>query len=190
VCSSDLDTKTAKFTFTAKGVSLQGLSCPLSVEVNVGSYTGKGDVDETIVNGAKKPIPIKLMMGVNDTLRIDKITVKRSTKSNGDQLVVKGGFAVLDTSVNMAVNPLVLTLNSSGSQTFTIPAGNFKAGKAGFNCSKVGLTEGGVATASFDFSKGSFTLTIKNTKITAGAGSAGLRLTFAGFNEIEQVDVP
>jgi hypothetical protein len=181
------DTKTGKFSFTAKNLSLRGLYCPVTIEVNVGSFTGKGSIDEATVNGASKPIPIKLMMGVEDTLRIDKVTVKRSTKANSDQFTIKGGFAVANTNTDMTVNPLTVTL---GSQTFTIPAGSFNAGKSKFTCSKAGVTEGGVAAASFDFGKGTFSLTIKNTKIAAGAGSIGLRFTFASFNEIQQVTIP
>ena len=51
------------------------------------------------------------------------------------------------------------------------------------------LSDGSVAAASFNLKTCAFSLTIKNTGITAGAGSVGLRLTFAGFNEVEQVNI-
>jgi hypothetical protein len=184
--SFTFDLKTAKFSFAAKNVSLKGLSCPVHIDIKIGSYTTAADIDETIVNGVKRPIPIKLMMGVADSLRVDKITVKRSTKSSSDQFTVSGGFAVADTTVNMVSVPLSVTL---GSQTFTIPAGRFKAGTGKFTCSKIILSDGSAATASFNLKTCVFTLTIKSTGITAGAGNVNLRLAFAGFNEVEQVSI-
>jgi hypothetical protein len=185
--SFTFDTKTSKFTFSAKNVSLKGLSCPLSIETAIGGYTGKSDVNETIVNGSKKPIPIKLMMGVKDSLRVDKTTVRRSTKPGGEQLTVKGGFAAQNVSTNMVIESFSATL---GPQTFTIPANNFKANKSGFACSKIVLSDGSVAAANFNFTNCTFTLTIKNTKIAAGAGSAELRLKFALFNQFNTVNIP
>jgi hypothetical protein len=180
------DTATSKFSFSAKNVSLKGLSCPVHIEIKIGSYTGAADIDETIVNGTNKPIPIKLLMGVEDSLRVDKIGVKRSTKPSNDQLTARGGFSVTDTAVNMVSVPLAITLDS---QTFTIPAGSFKAGTNKFTCSNIVLSDGSVATASFNLRTSNFSLKIKNTSVTAGAGNVGLRLTFAGFNEVELVNI-
>lgn len=176
------DMATSKFSFAAKNVSLKGLSCPVHIEIKIGDYTGAADIDETIVNGAHKPIPIKLLMGAKNSLRVDKIAVKRNT----NQLMVRGGFAVADTTVNMVNESVSITL---GSQTFTIPANGFKAGKSKFVCSKIALSEGGVATASFNLKTCTFSLTTKNTGITAGVGNVGMRLKFAGFNEIVPVNI-
>lgn len=53
--------KTGKFTFAASNVNLSGLGCPLTVEIKVGDYISTTDVNEAIVNGPKKLIPINLM---------------------------------------------------------------------------------------------------------------------------------
>jgi hypothetical protein len=126
-------------------------------------------------------------MGVKDSLRTDKITVKRSTKPNSDQLTARGGFAVADTTVNMATVPFSVTL---GSQTFTIPANSFKAGKNKFTCSNIVLSDGSIAAAKFNLNTCAFSLTIKNVGITAGQGNANLGLAFAGFNKVELVRIP
>jgi hypothetical protein len=55
--------KTGKFSFAASKVNLSGLGCPLTVEIKIGDYIGTTDVNEAIVNGPKKPIPINLMRG-------------------------------------------------------------------------------------------------------------------------------
>ncbi|MGA2172022.1 MAG: S8 family serine peptidase [Sedimentisphaerales bacterium] len=177
--SFTFDTKTSKFSFTAKNVDLSGLSCPLTVQIEIGDYNATVEVDETIVNG-KKPIPISLMTGVKDVLRIDVNRLK------SDQWSVAGGFAVEDPTVSMAnrvSEGFVVTL---GTQTFTIPANKLKAGKGKFTCSKVLLSDGSVASANFNFNTCSFTLTIKNTTIMAGSGDVNFGIQFAGFNE----DVP
>jgi hypothetical protein len=173
------DTRKSKFSFSAKNTSLKGLSCPLNIEIRIGDYVGAAEVNEAIVNG-KKPIPIKLMMGVKNSLRIDKIRVKHGTKLNSDYLSVKGGFAVQDVNVNMADVNFVAELQG---QRFTIPAGKFKAGKGKFTCSKVKLNEGGVAAANFNFKTCTFTLAIKETEIMAVAGTADFKIKFGDFDE-------
>jgi hypothetical protein len=180
------DTATSKFSFAAKNVSLKGLSCPVHIEIKIGDYTGAADIDETIVNGVNKPIPIKLLMGVKDSLRVDKIKVKRSTTPGGDKLTVNGGFAVADTAVNMVSVPFSVTL---GSQTFAVPANSFKAGKDKFACSKIVLSDGSVAAGNFNLGTSVFSLTIQKNTVTAGAGNVGLRLKFASFNEAQQVNI-
>ncbi|MGD0078791.1 MAG: hypothetical protein ABSB91_09255, partial [Sedimentisphaerales bacterium] len=187
--SFKFDTKTGKFSFTAKNVDLAGLGCPLTIEIEIGDYICTAEVDEAIVNGSKKPIPINLMMGVKDSMRVDKIQVKRGTKPNSDQLTVKGGFAVEDTSVNMVDEEFVVTLDS---QTFTLPAGSFIAKTGQFTCKKIAPTEGGIASASatFNFTKCSFTITIKNTEIEAGSGTVDFCVAFAGYSQCVQVTLP
>lgn len=172
--------KTGKFTFAASNVNLSGLGCPLTVEIKTGDYIGTTDVSETIVNGTKKLIPVNLMMGVTNVLRIDKIKVNEPKNS---QLSVTGGFAVEYPAVSMANRAsegLVVTL---GVQQFTIPANELKAGNGKFTCSKAEVTEGGVATVAFDFNKCSFTLAIKNTQIMADPDTADFSVEFSGFSE-------
>ncbi|MFA5252333.1 MAG: carboxypeptidase regulatory-like domain-containing protein, partial [Phycisphaerae bacterium] len=172
--------KTGKFTFAASNVNLSGLGCPLTVEIKIGDYIGTTDVSETIVNGTNKPIPINLMMGAANVLRVDKIKVN---EPKNNQLSVTGGFAVEDPAVSMAnrtSEDLVVTL---GAQQFTIPANELKAKSGKFTCSKAEVTEGGVAAANFDFNKCSFTLVIKNTQIMADPKTADFSVEFFGFSE-------
>ncbi|MBN2021030.1 MAG: hypothetical protein JW749_12500 [Sedimentisphaerales bacterium] len=181
------DTKTSKFTFSASKIDLTGLTCPMDFEIIVDSFHGIGGIDESIANGPKKPIPINLMMGIKNMLRVDKSVVKRSKKSNGDQLSVKGGFAVKN-MVDMAGEEFVVTLGSQ--QTFTVPIGSFKASKSGFVCKNAALAGGGFATANFNFSRCTFTLTIKKMKITENPGVVNLGIEFGGFYEAGQIVLP
>jgi hypothetical protein len=127
------------------------------------------------------------MMGVKNSLRVDRYKVNRGKKPNTGQLLVKGGFAVEDPNVNLAAEEFVVTL---GGQTFTLPAGSFKVGKGKFTCSKANVAEGGIASATFNFTTCSFTITIKNTTIEADAGTADLSVEFADFDECVPIVLP
>jgi len=180
------DGKTHSFAFAAANVNLLGLGCPLTFDINVGDYLGTAEINEAIVNSGK-PTPITLLMGIQSSLRVDTCQVKPGKKSNTDKLSVKGGFSVEDTDVNMAdriSDGLVVIL---GTQTFTISKNDLKVGKGKFTCSKAKATEGGVATVSFDFNKGSFIMTISNTTITASSGTVDFGVAFAGYSQIRQI---
>ncbi|MFZ0035338.1 MAG: hypothetical protein WAK60_10190, partial [Sedimentisphaerales bacterium] len=184
--------KTGKFTFSAAKVALLGLGCPGTLQIKIGDSISTAKMSEAIVNGPKTPIPIKLMMGVRDVLRVDKCTVKHGIKPSTDLLTVKGAFAVKNPDVNMpnrVSEGLVITL---GTQIFTIPKGNLKPGKGIFTCSNAKIT-GGIAAANFNFNTCAFTLTIKNADIDETAlsfGDVDLGIAFAGFNEVVQVSFP
>ena len=185
-----LDTKTTKFSFTTKGVDLSGLSCPLTVQIKTGDYNATVEVNETVVNGTK-PIPINLMMGTKNVLRVDKCQVKQNDKkSDSDQLTVRGGFAVEDVNVSMAdrvSEDLVVTLDT---QIFIIPKSALKAGTGKFTCSKAEVTGGGVAAANFDFNKCAFTLTIKDVNIPVISGTVDFGAAFADYNEVALITLP
>ncbi|MGA2094350.1 MAG: GLUG motif-containing protein, partial [Sedimentisphaerales bacterium] len=188
--SFTFDTKKLTFSFSASNVGLTGLSCPVIFDINISDYAGSAVVDESIVNG-KKPIPIKLLMGVKNSLRVDK---SKFTKKLGviTQLSVSGGFSVGDLDdANMAKNPFEVVV---GSQTFTVPTGSFKANKKGdkFTCSKVQVDapQNGITTATFDFNKCTFTLTIKNTNFAADAGNEDFEITFADFTGTDEITLP
>jgi hypothetical protein len=184
--------KTGKFTFSASNINLSGLECPVVIDIHVGNFAGWDEIGESIVNG-KNPIPITLLMGVADSLRVDKSKLTRNkTTSRITQLTVSGGFSVGNLSdANMADNNSVVEL---AGQTFTIPKGNFKAGKNKFTCSKVNLYDGatliGIATATFDFNKCIFTLTIKSTDFPAASGTTNFDIAFASFSGSDVVTLP
>ncbi|MGA2092290.1 MAG: BACON domain-containing carbohydrate-binding protein [Sedimentisphaerales bacterium] len=89
----------------------------------------------------------------------------------------------------MVDEEFVVTLDS---QTFTLPAGSFIAKTGQFTCKKIAPTEteGGIASATFNFTKCSFTMTIKNTEIEAGSGTVDFCVAFAGYSQCVQVTLP
>jgi len=185
------DLKTRKFAFSASNVDLSGLGCPVNVEIEIGGYYAGAEVNEMIVNGSRVPIPIKLMNGVKNVLRVDKCTVKQNNKPNKDQLTASGAFAVENPDpcmANWTTENLVITL---GAQQFTIPKSNLKTGKGKFSCSNVKVTDpNATAAATFNFNLCSFTLTIKDANIPPVSGDVNFGAAFAGYNEVEEVTLP
>jgi hypothetical protein len=59
-----VDTIKGKMKFSAKNVDLTGLSCPITVTVQIGDYDAGIVLDEDIVNGPKKSCPPELMAGM------------------------------------------------------------------------------------------------------------------------------
>ena len=177
------DTATGKFSFTAKNVDLSGLSGPVIMQITIGDSAGAAQAGETIVNGRRKPVPIKLMLGIKNKLRIDKCKVSRDK----DKLSVKAALAVEDSDINLADVNFVVTLDS---QTFTISAGSFVATNNKFICKDADVSVGGLATGTFDVNNCSFKLTIKQTSVTAPSGYQLLGINFADFNESGLVYLP
>jgi hypothetical protein len=188
--SFSYNVKTGKFACASSKINLSGLECPMIIDINVGNFVGTAEVNESIVNG-KKPIPIKLLMGVKNSLRADKWKFTRDRHTdNITRAAVSGGFSVGDLGdANMATHSFSVTV---GPQTFTVPAVKFKANKKGdkFTCSKVILSGGEIAYATFDFSKCTFTLTIKNTNLAADAGETDFLVDFASFSGSDEVSLP
>jgi len=63
VTSFQLDTIKGKMKFSGKNLDLIGLSCPITIKIQIGSYSAEIVLDEDIVNGSKKPCPPELMVG-------------------------------------------------------------------------------------------------------------------------------
>ncbi len=176
-----------KFSLIASNLDLSGFSCPLTCDVAICNYMGGTDIDEEVVNG-KKPIPMSFLMGFKNSLRVDKIKVKRGKT---DQLMVKGGFSAENKNLNMSAGEFSANVSKQlwSSVSFTIPAGNFKAVKDKFIYSGP-TTEGYSAKAKFDFKKCTFTLIFKDFKLLMDPGSTRFSMEFGDFDQRVNVDLP
>lgn len=162
VQSLKADTKTGKFTFSAKNCNLMGLACPISVDIEIGDYLAEFELDETIVNGAKLPCPPQLLMGAANSLQINRSTVRFGKTANTDTLTVDGFFTVEGMTYDKN-DPLVVVL---GGQTFTIDGSRMTTKGMVEMCSRIPADEGGLITATFDFSKCTFKLSLTSVSIT------------------------
>jgi hypothetical protein len=197
--SFKIDTKKGKFALKIKNANLTGLGCPLTVEIEIGNYYGAGSADETVVNGKKKPIPIQLMSGYKDKLRVDKTKVKEGKKKpSTDSLSVKGGFSLKDEPseitymiLSLGNQPLYIT---DGAGTFT-----YKKDKKTSKIKSIAYkTDKGVIPqikAKFDFIKCRYSVSIKKAELekTSGQTTIGvlIDMTLSGsdYNESVEVDL-
>ena len=180
-----LDTRNYRFSFTAKKADLSGLTCPFNIRITVGGFVVASEVNETVVNGPKRPVPIKLLMGIKNSLRIDKFRVRPDP--NTGSLIIKGGFSVQNPDVNMVDSDFVVTL---AGQTFTIPLNSFEENKYGFACSNLKLSDGSIASANFNFKTCVFSLSLKKANITPVSSPSELSIEFADFSESADVLAP
>ena len=192
ITSLTIDFAKRTFAIKAKNINLTGLACPLKLEFTLGDYTLSGEAGETIVNGPKKLIPIRLMKTYADVLRITKATAKHSTKALSDSFSVSGEIAVEDIDGSNLVSQDVNVI--WGAQTFTIPANSFNRAKTGhsYKCSKIDVDpcdspdiNDGIVTATIDLDKCAYTVSLTKATLDDDASEFGLR--FADFNQTAEL---
>ena len=64
IASLQIDAIKGKMKFSGKNLDLTGLSCPITITIQIGDPAAEIVLDEDIVNGPKKPCPPELMMGI------------------------------------------------------------------------------------------------------------------------------
>jgi subtilisin family serine protease len=169
------------FYLRTKNTDLTGLACPVYLMIDLGTYTGMGVANESIVNG-RKLIPVQLLSGYADTLLLTKIKPKISAIPSSDQLSAKGTFTVGDDS-NMAQGLTIIW----GSQTFTIPGDQFLAAREGLLKTDYNDGNGASIYANFNFIRCTFQILIKKTTITTQYGTVDFGLTFGNYNKTNEV---
>jgi hypothetical protein len=197
ISSLQIDFNKKKFSLNAKNVDLTGLACPLRINFTMGNFLMTGDANEAIVNGKSRTatIPTRLRRLFDDTLIVTSAKDSNSAKSLGDSLSVTGCIAVenMDLDTN---EPNLVTQDINiiwGSQTFMVPTGSFKAYKPGrwFKCSKVeadaNVGDAGKVTASIDFDKCKYTISVKEVNLVDTNGVVSFGLNFADYNEAVNV---
>ena len=164
----------------------------MAVEIEVGGYLGAGVAYDgevggsggelDIVNG-KKPIPMQLLAGYEDSLRVDKCKFKRGTKFSTDSLVIQGAIAVEDTSVDIAEEDVVVV--TWGDYSVTLLADNvFRVGaKEVFKYKRPKGSDSSVAAAIFDLEKCIFKIVIKKADIGLQGDPIDFNIQFADFDE-------
>ncbi len=180
----DLNKKT--LVLKANKVDLTGLSCPLELTITIGSYALSGEVDENIVNGSKKTVPLALMKSYKDCLNVTKAKVKSGR--SGDLFVVQGTIAAEDMDgTNLAQKEVVITW---GSQTFTVPQGSLILKSTDkYKCKSASVTEGGTMLGTIDFNKGIFVIAIKDASLDSKSGTIDFGLSFGDYDETTQYNL-
>ncbi len=190
ITSLKLNFNKRTFVIKAKDVNLTGLACPLRLDITLGDYLMSGEASETVVNGARRIIPTRLMRTYEDTLVVTKAKVRDRSKPYADSLYVRGDVAVEDindSEPNLVDEDVVVTW---GSQTFTIPAGGFtyKSGNL-YKCKNIPVA-GALMSANINLDKCTFIINARYAELSATSGDVDFGLSFASFDETEEVTVP
>jgi hypothetical protein len=173
------------FTMDAKSTDLSGLRTPFKLMIEFGLYQGAVLLSETNAEKVNKgkPLPICLLAGVEDALRVDKAKVKSGRK--GDSLSVQGGIAAGDSELNL--NQETVTIEW-GDFSETLIEGGLNA-KKGRNYSykkpKDGI--GVISSLAINLDKCTFKLSIKEAPELAKEGTVLFQIHSENFQAEDQV---
>jgi len=192
----DLNKGTLKI--SAKNIDLSGLKSPVKLMIKMGDYIGKGTAYDgeasgsggeiDVING-KKPAPLQLLSGCEDSLRVDKCIFKLGSRKPGtDKLVIKGAIAVEDNSVDIAEEDIAV---SWGDYEITLAANDlYRIGRRkAFKYKKSRGTDSTVAAAIFDLEKCTFKIIVKNASIGSQGNSVEFGIKFNTFDEAVDIQL-
>ena len=168
------------FRIIAKKVNLTELTSPIIVQISFGDYTGAAVVDENTING-QDSVPMLLMSGIADTLRVDRALVNKK----GNSLAINGAIAAATLGADLANKDLTVTW---AGQNWLLPAGTFdnpqRQGLHRYVCRPKVIAGLGTVIALIDFDRAAFRILIKNAATTISGPISGMRLgiSFPGFD--------
>ena len=195
----NLNKKEPVFRAKAHKVDLTGLNSPVILELEIGDYYGIGLAGEGArdymlmglspeqfkdnING-RNPLPMKLMLGYADALRVDRVRLKHNNKS-GDSLYVRGALAVWDRAVDLNKEQVIIRW---GKNDFTeiIEKDSFKNinDKYIYHKAKSSNKENDdkkIVLAIFDLQKCAFVISIKNAQIASQTQTVPFAIEFGDF---------
>lgn len=157
------DTKTHALLFSSKKIDLTGLACPITVDIAVGNYfSAQVELDESIINGTRKPCPPELLMGVQNSLTITKSVFRAGRTFALDTLSVQGTFTCVGGPMDVSSDFIV---RLAGAQDFTVPGSWFTVKNGVYTCTNAPANEGGKVSAKLDTNKCLFTISIRYVSI-------------------------
>ena len=153
-------------------VDLGGLSSPVTIELAKGSYAGASVVGENVINGPL-PIPIRLLQGHADALRLDR------AQATPAFLMAQGGMARLDSALDLAQTDVTIRW---GSQAYVIPAGGFRRLGSVYFYVDPRARNGAVYLALFNFTAGTFQIILKDSA-NQHSGTVSVGVQFGAFDQ-------
>ena len=169
----------------AKSTDLSGLRMPFKLTMEFGPYQGAIILAETNAEKVNKgkSLPICLLAGVEDALRVDKAKVKSSKK--GDSLIVQGGIAAGDSVLNL--NQETVTIEW-GDFSEALLEGDMDAKKERnyfYKKPKDGL--GTISTLAINLDKCTFRLSVKAASELAQQGTVIFKIHSENFQAEDKV---
>ena len=176
-----LDLTKGKFSFSGQDIPLTGLAEPVLVELVFGDYYAFFE------DAVDRDIPIQFMDSHADTLRISKAKLRQKATPNKDSLTISGAIAREDTSIDLTDNNLVIGL---ANQTFTVLASDIVTRKQDqFTCRKADVIEGGEASVDINFTKRTFSISLKKADIVLQSTDTTFTLSSGTFSAAAPVSL-
>ena len=174
ITSLKIDLNKHTLSLAARNIDLTGLQSPFYVDIAFGNFVGLCEANEEVINGAK-PIPLCLLSGFSDALRIDKAKVKSGNK--GDSLAVIGGLAAQENDLDFTQEEVTIRWGDTFNET--LPLGSFtrKKGNAFIYKRPKGLVGFHIAAAKIDLDKCTFILTIIKAPTLDAQGGVTLTIS-------------
>lgn len=178
-----IDCNKNTFTLDVKPTDLSGLRLPFRITIAFGPYRGAMLVTETEKVNKGKPLPICLLSGVEDTLRVDKAKVKSGR--NGDSLSVQGGIAAEDMALNFNQETVTVVW---GDFQETLSQGDLEVKKGrNYYYKKPKDGPGAISSLSINLDKCTFKLSIKEAPELAKEGTVLFRIHSENFQAEDEV---
>jgi len=182
-----LNVNQQSFLLMAQNINLGGLTSPVNLEITLGDFVGTSELNESIINGSR-PIPIRLLRGHADALRVSTARVFSGFLSNTDSLLIQGEIVVKDDSVNLTTEELLLIWDN---QNFTIPAQGFRSfGNKTFFYQGPTRQGANIITAILDMQNCTFRFFITRAAIATKHGAVDIGIHFGDFDETTQFVAP
>ncbi len=169
------------FSVSGSHIDLGGLSSPMVLEIKIGDCPDRDRVSEAVING-RRPIPMQLLNGYDDALRVDKYSAKIRTRTGRDSLAITGAIAVADMSADISQEAMQIHW---GDFTATLPAAELspKSRRGIYKYRTTSSTSGPVGKAILDLQKGKVKIAIKNADIGEQESPIQFGISFGSFAE-------
>jgi hypothetical protein len=186
VLSFSYDSDKGTMNFSAGNVDLTGLYCPITLTIEIGAYVVQDQIGEDIVNGIQ-PCPLSLVMGVLDSLDVQKFNAKQGSAALTDSFEASGTFTVDGSFDFNTAQPVDIML---GPDTFSLPGGVFTEKKGVYSCKNVD-SGNGLVTAKFDTVQCTYSIEVIKTSLS-GSGEVYFSVDLFGnlLQDPDQVELP
>ena len=113
-----INSLTGSYRIIGSRFDLTGVSAPLVLSIDLGDYNGASVATEDTING-KGYMPMLLMNGQQDSVRVELAKFIAHPLDNFDAVVLSGSISLVDTEMDFSANDLVLSVAGN---SYTVPA--------------------------------------------------------------------
>ena len=194
---SRMNFKLAKgaFTLMGSGVDLTALSSPVTLEIAFGDYDHSFVLDETIINGPRRSIPMEYLKGIVDALVVNRVSGRVQPTTGLVTGSISGSLALEEVTVDLTdpTAEVLITINDYF-ETIAVPIGDFTASGQGHRYQyrrdrAVSAEDYTISRAQIDFDRNTFSIAVQNARITVHSDEVefGISIIIDGQDVYDEV---